>query len=362
MKKKTWLLIATILLVVAALLAYRHLSFPNYKTPFRAEDVQSVRVTKNWEYRIIENSDEIKSLVSKLNKMKLISDFVEDENQIPTGNEGYSLHFELADGRQLEYIASTTTGFGLKFVDENGNGYITRNFRIEKIWDPLMESECPPIPANFYAIFYQGKRYEGEAAFVQVPEDAHLVGTVTAITYYPDSEFECYRGKTGDNVYVWEENGTQKLGVEIEQDVWSETHAAVIEIARSVEQPSDVVPNNWGVALSAGNVTAQGLTIVCHQTGGENVAELHTGTYYVLQELENGTWVDVELLPQEYDVAWTSEAWMIEKEGTTTWDINWEWLYGELPAGEYRIGKEITYFRTTGDYDKEMFYTDFVIQ
>ena len=108
-------------------------------------------------------------------------------------------------------------------------------------------------------------------------------------------------------------------------------------------------------------VIAKGLSIVCHQSGGENVAQLHTGTYYVLQKLENEDWVDVEYLPQEYDVGWTMEALKIEKESITVWDVNWEWLYGELPAGEYRIGKEITNFRATGDYDKEMCYAEFVI-
>ena len=104
------------------------------------------------------------------------------------------------------------------------------------------------------------------------------------------------------------------------------------------------------------------MTIVCHQTGGENVFELHTGTYYVLQKLENENWVDVESLPQEHPVGWTEEAWIIEKESTTFWKVDWEWLYGELPAGEYRIGKVITNFRATGDYDEEMLYADFVIR
>ena len=362
MKKKIWIVVASVLLIVTAFFAFRHLSLPNYEAPFQAEDVKSVTITKNWEYRIIENSDEISSLVSKLNKIKIHSDFQVNKDQIPTGNDGYSLHFELVDGRQLDYSASTTTGFRVKFVDESGNVYITGNFRVENIWNPSVEPDCPPIPANFYAIYYQGKVHEGEATFTQVPESARLVGAVTGITYCTDSEFECYRGKTGDNVYVWEENGTTKLGVEIQQDVWPETHAAVIDIVHSEELPGDVIPNAWGVALSADNVTAKGLTIVCHQTGGENAAELHTGTYYVLQKLDNKTWVDAEYLPQEYDVAWTQEALMIEKESTTIWDVNWEWLYGELPAGEYRIGKEITNFRGAGDYDEEMVYAEFIIR
>ena len=72
--------------------------------------------------------------------------------------------------------------------------------------------------------------------------------------------------------------------------------------------------------------------------------------------------MDVEYLPQEYELSWTYEAWIIQKEGTTQWDVNWEWLYGELSAGEYRIGKEIMNFRGTGDFDEEIVYAEFIIE
>lgn len=120
-------------------------------------------------------------------------------------------------------------------------------------------------------------------------------------------------------------------------------------------------PNQWGVVLEVNNVTAKGLTIVFNHSGGENVAELSTGSYYVIQKSEEAGWVDVEYLPQEYEVAWTAEARILQKEGTTQWDINWEWLYGKLPAGKYRIGKEIMNFRDTSDYDEELIYAEFII-
>ena len=123
----------------------------------------------------------------------------------------------------------------------------------------------------------------------------------------------------------------------------------------------DVTPNQWGVVLEVENVTEKGLTIVCNHSGGESVAELYTGSFYVIQKYEKAGWVDVEYLPQEYDIAWTFDAWIIQKEGTTRWDVNWEWLYGELSAGEYRIGKEVMNFRGTGDYDTELVYAEFII-
>lgn len=128
------------------------------------------------------------------------------------------------------------------------------------------------------------------------------------------------------------------------------------------EQANVATPTDWGITLKAQNVTPTGLTIECEQSGGENVAELNTGSYFVIQAQKDGAWVNVEYLPQEYDLAWTQEAWGILKNSTTTWNVKWEGLYGKLPAGTYRIGKEIMNFRGTGDYDKAMAYAEFVIE
>lgn len=67
-------------------------------------------------------------------------------------------------------------------------------------------------------------------------------------------------------------------------------------------------------------------------------------------------------LPHEYDIGWTLEAWLIPMNDTVEWQVNWEWLYGKLPSGHYRIGKGITDLRVAGDYNQAMFYADFDIE
>ena len=130
----------------------------------------------------------------------------------------------------------------------------------------------------------------------------------------------------------------------------------------AVLQEDESASNRWGVTLTCENVSSAGLTLVFTQSGGEDVAELSTGSYYVLEKLEGDTWTKLEYLPLEYEVAWDSVAYLIPKEGTLTRDVTWEWLYGTLTPGEYRIGKEIMNFRGTGDYDKETVYASFVIE
>ena len=52
---------------------------------------------------------------------------------------------------------------------------------------------------------------------------------------------------------------------------------------------------------------------------------------------------------------------MIPENSKVEWQVNWAWLYGQLSPGKYRIGKNIMYFRGTGDYDQKMYYAEFEI-
>lgn len=118
--------------------------------------------------------------------------------------------------------------------------------------------------------------------------------------------------------------------------------------------------NEWGLTLHAEDVTSKGMTIVCTQSGGSPTGELNTGTYYILERSESGAWVAIDYV-QDMEVCWDAVAWMIPLGDTVEWEVDWEWLYGSLPAGHYRIGKEIMDFRGTGDYDKEVYYAEFMI-
>lgn len=116
----------------------------------------------------------------------------------------------------------------------------------------------------------------------------------------------------------------------------------------------------WGITLSLKDVTPTGLTIVCTQSGGEDVAELASGEYYRVEELHGDHWHECEIV-FEGNAAFTMEAWIIPMDDSVEWEVDWEWLYGELPSGTYRIGKEIRNFRGTGDFDETIYYAEFSI-
>ena len=115
-------------------------------------------------------------------------------------------------------------------------------------------------------------------------------------------------------------------------------------------------PNEWGVTLNVKDVSAVGATVVFEQLGGENFAELSTGSYFRVEK--DGK----EVLQIIENVGWTAEAIIIPVGGELEMEANWEWIYGELEPGEYVIYKEVLDFRGTGDYDRKEYSAKFKVE
>ena len=120
----------------------------------------------------------------------------------------------------------------------------------------------------------------------------------------------------------------------------------------------------WNLEMEVTDVSPSGLTVEFVQSGpfeGYDRAELQYGSEYSLEKWTGDSWEPVEMLPQENPVGWTTEAYLINRDGTTTQRVDWEWLYGEIPAGHYRIGKGVTLDYTLDDNENQTFYAEFEI-
>lgn len=108
-----------------------------------------------------------------------------------------------------------------------------------------------------------------------------------------------------------------------------------------------------------GTITSTGLTVRFTST---NENETIYGSYYRVEKYEDSGWKEVQQLKLEGELGWTSEAYIVPSNENSDCVINWEWLYGELTTGQYRIIKDIMDFRGTGDYDKYFLADDFEIE
>ena len=55
-------------------------------------------------------------------------------------------------------------------------------------------------------------------------------------------------------------------------------------------------------------------------------------------------------------------AYMVAKNDVTEFEYDWEWLYGILSPGTYRMIKGFTQFREVRDYDDFAYWVEFEIK
>ena len=101
------------------------------------------------------------------------------------------------------------------------------------------------------------------------------------------------------------------------------------------------------VIMSVTNVTPTGLTVHFRQYDKRETEELLYGEGYQLERLEGTEWVEV---PQIIDNgAFNDIGYTLSSEGESEVATNWEWLYGRLSPGTYRITKSIVDVRKVGN-------------
>ena len=124
---------------------------------------------------------------------------------------------------------------------------------------------------------------------------------------------------------------------------------------------SSNVPDEWGLTLAAKDVTPRGATLVFRQNGSKPEGVLQYGQAYTLEEYKDGKWVSFPLLPEAKDVAFHQIAYLITTGQGFETSVNWYPIYGQMSPGIYRIAKEVTLFRGTGDFDKKTYCAEFVV-
>ena len=121
--------------------------------------------------------------------------------------------------------------------------------------------------------------------------------------------------------------------------------------------------DKYGLTVTLKDVTAKGLTMVFTQKDVEYEGELETGDYFKVEVKDSeGNWAEVEQKITEGTGGWHQLAYLIKKNDATEFDIDWEWIYGELSPGEYRIVKLLNQYITPEKIEKAQYYGYFEIK
>ena len=84
------------------------------------------------------------------------------------------------------------------------------------------------------------------------------------------------------------------------------------------------------------DISSTGATIVIK----DNNKEPYTyDEWYAIEKEENGKWYQLSTIPEEY--GFNDLGYIVDDHNEVKFTIDWEWLYGQLEEGHYRILKQI---------------------
>lgn len=116
-----------------------------------------------------------------------------------------------------------------------------------------------------------------------------------------------------------------------------------------------------GLHLFLEGISSTGAMLCYNQYNKEApTGQLEDGDDFAIEVKKDGEWEEAPIAV-EGDYGFNAIAYTISPDDTTRRELNWEWLYGELAPGEYRIRKGVTDFRGTGDYDNYVLYAHFIL-
>ncbi|MDD4402930.1 MAG: DUF4825 domain-containing protein, partial [Desulfitobacteriaceae bacterium] len=145
--------------------------------------------------------------------------------------------------------------------------------------------------------------------------------------------------------------------------------AELIEVITASSQPAETIGwepttyktvNNFdGVTMTVkeGTASSTSLTVTFENNSS---SQCIYGEYFWLEKKINGSWYQVPVVI-DGNYGFNDIGYDLASGDDSEWAVDWNWLYGSLDTGEYRIVKNIADFRGTGDYDTYYLAAEFTI-
>ena len=127
-----------------------------------------------------------------------------------------------------------------------------------------------------------------------------------------------------------------------------------------VSNSHEAVNNLEGVTMriKEGTVSSTGMTVVLENKTDKQITY---GDPYSLEKNMDGKWFEVaDILDGNY--GFNDIGYGVEPLSTSEWEVDWEWLYGKLDKGKYRLVKYVLDFRQAGDFERYYLAVEFEIQ
>lgn len=111
------------------------------------------------------------------------------------------------------------------------------------------------------------------------------------------------------------------------------------------------------MVIKEGTLTQSSATVVITDT---IMVEEHTyGSDFRIEKKENNEWKELDTLIKDY--GFNLMGYSVNKDNILEMDVKWDWLYGKLEQGEYRLIKGFAINKNDSYLGHEEIYVEFTI-
>ncbi|WP_164670054.1 immunoglobulin-like domain-containing protein [Virgibacillus doumboii] len=104
-------------------------------------------------------------------------------------------------------------------------------------------------------------------------------------------------------------------------------------------------------------VSSTGLTVTFKNTSDKQYTY---GDPFLLEKKIKGSWYQVPIALDD-NYGFNDIGYDLAPSDVSEWTVDWDWLYGNLKTGEYRIVKDVLDVKKPGDYDTHHLAAKFTI-
>jgi len=117
------------------------------------------------------------------------------------------------------------------------------------------------------------------------------------------------------------------------------------------------VVDGISIIIKEGTLTRSGASIIIVDT---TLNEEHTyGESFRIEKKENDKWVSLDTIIDRY--GFDDIGYNVNKDKKLEMNVNWEWLYGKLENGQYRLIKDYGINKNDSYLGNKEIYVEFII-
>lgn len=113
--------------------------------------------------------------------------------------------------------------------------------------------------------------------------------------------------------------------------------------------------NDVHLEIVENTLSSEGLTLLIVNESDKTLT--YNGSFFLEKKID-GNWYEVnDILGGKF--GFDDEGLGTNAQETTELEIEWDWLYGNLNAGKYRLIKDVLVFRESGGFDNHSLAVEF---